>query len=233
MLPLFSSFPFLLHPSSSTKMILFPPSFSLSQLNKQTPTDVHKIGSFFSSKKTRWFVLRSDFTLLSCIDSSFEETTHPSKTYSLINCQVEWGKLATKEYAVRIQCRRVGNTSSRRRSNASRKLTFVVDDQGSMNTWIGGLRCLFAGSDRILCDSETVGGDSCSICLADFEVKEKIVILPCEHRFCSNGCIENWLKISSRCPNCKQDCLVHGSPLLRTGEWRNVSSTSSAGESKN
>jgi len=97
-----------------------------------------------------------------------------------------------------------------------------VEDQGSMNMWVGGLRCLFAGTNRILCTENEMGGESCSICLADFEAGEDLVILPCEHRFCSNGCIENWLRISSKCPNCKQDSKVCGEPMLRRGKWRDV-----------
>ena len=85
-----------------------------------------------------------------------------------------------------------------------------------------GLRCLFAGTNRILCTENEMGGESCSICLADFEAGEDLVILPCEHRFCPNGCIENWLRISSKCPNCKQDSKVCGEPMLRRGKWRDV-----------
>tara|TARA_B100000795_G_C22396879_1_gene285598 strand:- start:15 stop:362 length:348 start_codon:yes stop_codon:yes gene_type:complete len=65
---------------------------------------VTKVGSWFGGNAMRWIVLRSDFTLLSAI--SIDEALSPTKSYSLKGCEVEWGKLATSEYAVRIKCRR-------------------------------------------------------------------------------------------------------------------------------
>lgn len=42
---------------------------------------------------------------------------------------------------------------------------------------------------------------SCSICLSDFEIEQKIRILPCFHEFCQE-CIDNWLSTNEKCPIC-------------------------------
>ncbi|KAF9429842.1 hypothetical protein BGZ76_001090 [Entomortierella beljakovae] len=45
----------------------------------------------------------------------------------------------------------------------------------------------------------------CAICLAEYEVGEKVRTLPCFHQF-HQGCIDPWLlNVSSLCPICKRD----------------------------
>ena len=176
-----------------------------------------KVGSFLSGSLLRWITLKSNFTLWSAVNKD----TKPTKCYSLVGCEVEWGKLATKEYAIRITCRK----KKKKTGSVSRKkklLTLIVEDVGSMNMWVGGLRCLFAGTDRILCTENEVGGSTCSICLGDFEEDEELMILPCNHRFCATGCLARWVSISPKCPMCKRSCLVHGELMIRRGTWKVV-----------
>ena len=46
--------------------------------------------------------------------------------------------------------------------------------------------------------------ETCSICIDEFKGEQDLRRLPCNHRFHQN-CIDEWLKISSCCPNCKAD----------------------------
>jgi hypothetical protein len=46
---------------------------------------------------------------------------------------------------------------------------------------------------------------SCSICLCDYEVSEKLRALPCCHQYHAQ-CIDDWLQRSSLCPSCNYDC---------------------------
>ena len=44
--------------------------------------------------------------------------------------------------------------------------------------------------------------DSCAICVSDFEIGEKVTMIPCSHLFHSE-CIKKWLMINLSCPICK------------------------------
>ncbi|KAG0438291.1 E3 ubiquitin-protein ligase [Dictyocoela muelleri] len=44
---------------------------------------------------------------------------------------------------------------------------------------------------------------NCSICLNDYNPKEMIKILPCDHHF-HEGCIDEWFNIDDICPLCKK-----------------------------
>lgn len=48
--------------------------------------------------------------------------------------------------------------------------------------------------------------ETCSICIDEFKGEQDLRRLPCNHRFHKN-CIDEWLKISSLCPNCKADII--------------------------
>ena len=139
----------------------------------------------------------------------YDQHTKATKRYDLQNCAVQWGQLASKEYAVRIECMR---SSSR----SKRNLTFIVESVPVMQRWVGALRCLFAGTDALLCNDDSVGGSSCTICIREFEEGDTLSVLPCDHRFCPE-CIERWLQLSPLCPVCRSPATVHGSPLLRQG----------------
>ncbi|KRX05982.1 hypothetical protein PPERSA_01060 [Pseudocohnilembus persalinus] len=43
---------------------------------------------------------------------------------------------------------------------------------------------------------------ACSICLLDFEIKDQVRMLPCQHGFHIN-CVDVWLKQQNMCPNCR------------------------------
>ncbi|MBG02262.1 MAG: hypothetical protein CL470_08335 [Acidimicrobiaceae bacterium] len=45
-------------------------------------------------------------------------------------------------------------------------------------------------------------GEICSICLEDFQQKEKIIILECYHYYHSK-CITEWLESNNSCPLCR------------------------------
>ncbi|KAI8603097.1 hypothetical protein EDD21DRAFT_413348 [Dissophora ornata] len=54
---------------------------------------------------------------------------------------------------------------------------------------------------------DEVTGDTCAVCLEEFEDGEELRILPCRHEFHCE-CIDPWLvRKSSTCPLCKYDCL--------------------------
>lgn len=44
---------------------------------------------------------------------------------------------------------------------------------------------------------------NCSICLSEFEKKEKIVKLECDHLY-HDHCISEWIKYKSECPVCRK-----------------------------
>eukprot|EP00274_Cyanoptyche_gloeocystis_P002789 CAMPEP_0196661198 /NCGR_PEP_ID=MMETSP1086-20130531/43185_1 /TAXON_ID=77921 /ORGANISM="Cyanoptyche gloeocystis , Strain SAG4.97" /LENGTH=634 /DNA_ID=CAMNT_0041995985 /DNA_START=15 /DNA_END=1919 /DNA_ORIENTATION=+ len=57
--------------------------------------------------------------------------------------------------------------------------------------------------DRIPCEIvEVAGQGSCCICISDFERREKIRRLPCNHAY-HQPCIDTWLKVNRTCPICK------------------------------
>jgi len=44
----------------------------------------------------------------------------------------------------------------------------------------------------------------CSICIEEFQQEQDLRRLPCSHRF-HQKCVDEWLKISTSCPNCKAE----------------------------
>lgn len=179
---------------------------------------LQKVGRRFNGTKLRWVRILSNFTLVTCAERGGKAT----KSYDLANCAVQWGELASKEHALRIECTRSSST-------IKRNLTFIVDGRLIMQRWIGALRCLFAGTEALLCNETSVGGSACTICIRDYEIGDTLSVLPCNHRFCPE-CIERWLQLSPLCPVCRATATVHGSPLVRRGEWS--ASGISSGESK-
>jgi len=53
----------------------------------------------------------------------------------------------------------------------------------------------------------------CSVCLSELEAGDRMVILPCFHRF-HKACCDEWLKRSSNCPICKMP--VQGANSIHT-----------------
>eukprot|EP00945_MAST-04E_sp_MAST-4E-sp1_P001630 g1630.t1 len=137
---------------------------------------VKKLGRRFAGIHSRWIVLYTDLTLHSCRNE--EEELSPTKIYSLLNSQIAWGRLATNEYALRLKTVRPDNM-----------ITLVFNDIRKMQQWVGGIRCMYAGTDRLLVAKGSLGGDSCTICISDFQDGEHVSVLPCDHRFCPE-CID-------------------------------------------
>lgn len=49
----------------------------------------------------------------------------------------------------------------------------------------------------------------CRICFQNFYPEEDIMILPCNNKHAFHkGCIENWFKMSTKCPMCRKDLSV-------------------------
>jgi E3 ubiquitin-protein ligase Arkadia len=63
-------------------------------------------------------------------------------------------------------------------------------------------------------DSEdSAGGSSsccCSVCKEDYCTGDVLKRLPCEHQF-HKDCVEQWLRMSRKCPICSQLCFDGGS----------------------
>jgi len=51
-------------------------------------------------------------------------------------------------------------------------------------------------------DDKEFKGESCTICLSEFECGHKIKTLPCTHRYHCE-CIDKWLETQNKCPICK------------------------------
>ena len=167
---------------------------------------VKKLGRRFAGIHSRWIVLYTDLTLHSCRNE--EEELSPTKIYSLLNSQIAWGRLATNEYALRLKTVRPDNM-----------IPLVFNDIRKMQQWVGGIRCMYAGTDRLLVAKGSLGGDSCTICISDFQDGEHVSVLPCDHRFCPE-CIDQWFAVSTLCPCCKRDAMVDGSLLIREGKFQ-------------
>ncbi|XP_043693583.1 E3 ubiquitin-protein ligase At4g11680-like [Telopea speciosissima] len=59
--------------------------------------------------------------------------------------------------------------------------------------------------DGAECNSDPENENSeCCICLAKYRDKEEVKQLPCSHNF-HQSCVDQWLRIISSCPLCKQD----------------------------
>ncbi|CAH2077865.1 unnamed protein product [Thlaspi arvense] len=75
------------------------------------------------------------------------------------------------------------------------------DDQiSSLPSWKYKLIDETSGSDS----AQATDDPECCICLAKYKDKEEVRKLPCSHRF-HLKCVDQWLRIISSCPLCKQD----------------------------
>ena len=52
-------------------------------------------------------------------------------------------------------------------------------------------------------------GESCAICLSEYEEGEELRVLPCKHVF-HRECIDEWLANDERCPTCKRSIRGEG-----------------------
>lgn len=58
----------------------------------------------------------------------------------------------------------------------------------------------FETTDR----EEGVDQSSCVVCMCDFEPRQVLRVLPCQHEFHSK-CVDKWLKTNRTCPICRAD----------------------------
>jgi E3 ubiquitin-protein ligase RNF115/126 len=49
----------------------------------------------------------------------------------------------------------------------------------------------------------------CMICMSNFQIGEKVKIMPCTHFF-HTGCIREWFKANDTCPICKHSVSEEG-----------------------
>ncbi|XP_063792928.1 RING finger protein 11-like [Pseudophryne corroboree] len=47
---------------------------------------------------------------------------------------------------------------------------------------------------------------SCVICLMEYEEGERVIVLPCSHRY-HPTCISQWLETNLSCPVCRRECI--------------------------
>jgi hypothetical protein len=184
-----------------------------------------KVGKRLAGTHTRWVAIYSSFQLETCKDEQSEST--PTKVYNLMNSNVQYGKLGTGEFALKIYT----DIQAKKTNEKSRKdqITLLFHNRREMQQWVGGIRCLFAGTENSVLNSSAVGGESCVICLDDFTHSQVLSVLPCNHRFCP-ACIKQWLEISSLCPCCKRDATVDGVLVIHTGKYNKEVKISSSNE---
>ncbi|KAL0091937.1 hypothetical protein J3Q64DRAFT_1875620 [Phycomyces blakesleeanus] len=56
--------------------------------------------------------------------------------------------------------------------------------------------------DRVLTQAEQDLQVDCAVCKEEFDIKERVIELPCAHIF-HNECIKPWLKMNGTCPVCR------------------------------
>ncbi|KIK93582.1 hypothetical protein PAXRUDRAFT_144774 [Paxillus rubicundulus Ve08.2h10] len=86
----------------------------------------------------------------------------------------------------------------------------TTDDGGSQSPFF------VHGGDGLMPDS--IGRETCPICIVDFEEGDDLRVLPCEgkHRF-HQACVDPWLlELSGSCPICRQD--LHALQTIISGE---------------
>jgi E3 ubiquitin-protein ligase RNF38/44 len=81
-----------------------------------------------------------------------------------------------------------------------------VKSRGLTRPDIDRLRCYRyegAGNSEMSASS-TLDQTSCVVCLCDFEPRELVRSLPCQHEFHAR-CVDKWLKMNRTCPLCRAD----------------------------
>ena len=184
-----------------------------------------KVGKRLAGTHTRWVAIYSSFQLETCKDEQSEST--PTKVYNLMNSNVQYGKLGTGEFALKIYTDIQANKTNKKIRKD--QITLLFHNRREMQQWVGGIRCLFAGTENSVLNSSAVGGESCVICLDDFAHSQVLSVLPCNHRFCPD-CIRQWLEISSLCPCCKRDATVDGVLVVHTGKYNKEVKMSSSND---
>jgi hypothetical protein len=64
------------------------------------------------------------------------------------------------------------------------------------------IKLIIDDTDTVSYSSEVMN-ETCSICLDDYELKEKLMLLNCNHAF-HERCISKWFKENAKCPLCNK-----------------------------
>ena len=87
--------------------------------------------------------------------------------------------------------------------------TFCPPDGGDKAAANGGAAAATgtatAAVAAVLCDESN--DQTCSVCLDEFSSGDRLMTLPCKHRF-HKPCIKTWLKTNGVCPVCRIDMLA-------------------------
>lgn len=78
-------------------------------------------------------------------------------------------------------------------------------DFGSLNQHHGDFTQLIDELPEMTVDEKSKipqDKNECMICMSDFQLKEKLKIMPCTHFF-HTDCIREWFKNNDTCPICK------------------------------
>lgn len=69
---------------------------------------------------------------------------------------------------------------------------------------------VFINTEHIIDDDMTTTTTSkdCSICLESFTDGDKLIHLPCEHKF-HHACLDRWIRTCGECPYCRQHIVVN------------------------
>ena len=88
-----------------------------------------------------------------------------------------------------------GDQDSSSASAAGGSADVVIIDVGLKMVYSGGAEAPHGGGEE--------AGLCCSICLAEFEEREVLRMLPdCKHVF-HRACVDAWLRLKPTCPNCR------------------------------
>lgn len=91
----------------------------------------------------------------------------------------------------------------------------------------------FQKDETIDNDEEVGSAYSCAICLDEFEDKEKVRVLPCQHKF-HDDCVLPWLtQRHSSCPLCKFDVLEHVKTTGTENQTQSRSTTATTSTTQN
>jgi|EP00942_MAST-04A_sp_MAST-4A-sp1_P001227 hypothetical protein len=153
----------------------------------------------------RYFAITNAFELKGWPSTDeFPLARRVSTIYNMERACLTFGQLGTGEFALNFSFPSPQVRSSSMFPCASNRntLTLVVKTRDQLHSWVRAVTLLFAGLDHHPCREGTMGGDTCTICLSDFEDGEELSFLNCKHRF-HTECINEWLNRSGFCPNCK------------------------------
>lgn len=88
---------------------------------------------------------------------------------------------------------------------SSSSYSLTIDEQGGLDesTLRSFPKLLYSFHSKLLKDYNSSASSCCSICLADYNEKDMLRVLPgCRHLFHVN-CVDTWLRLHPTCPLCR------------------------------